>query len=330
MRDGGTTMRDPTSATASDPRPATPERPALTPTWPVANVRGGIGPLVRALRPLQWTKNAVVGAALVFDVRLLEPAAVAQTVGAVAAFCCVSSGGYLVNDLRDAAADRLHPEKRHRPIAAGKIAPATAITLAAALFLSGLLLAWLVRPDLAAVVAGYAALSLAYSFGLKRLVLLDVLAIGAGFVLRAVGGGVAIASPISPWLYACTLLLALLVGFGKRRHELAALGPVGGRHRPALRAYSLPLLDWLIALLAVGTLTAYALYAFAAIDRHGTAGLLFTVPFVAVAIGRYLFLLRRRGLGGTPEALLFADRPFLIAVAGWGVVCLIVLGLAPR
>jgi len=300
-----------------------------SPIRPLAAVTASAaGPLLRALRPLQWTKNAVVFAALVFAGRFFEPPALAQAAAAFAAFCAVSSAGYLVNDLRDAEADRLHPEKRHRPIAAGELSPSSAAIAAAALVALGLVAAWLVRPGLAAVVAAYAALSLAYSFALKRVAVLDVLAIGAGFVLRAVGGGVAIAAPISGWLYACTLLLALLVGFGKRRHELAALGAAAARHRPALRAYRLPWLDALIAGLALGTVLAYALYALATAPRPGHATMLLTVPFVAAAVGRYLYLLRRRGLGGSPELLLFADLPFLLCVAAWGVACLLILSLA--
>jgi len=237
------------------------------------------------------------------------------------------SAVYLVNDLRDVAGDRAHPTKRDRPIAAGLVRPAQAALAAAALVVLALGGAWLIGSPFLAVVAGYLALMLAYSFGLKRLAIVDVGAIAAGFVLRAVGGAAAIGAPVSPWLSLCALLLALVLGFGKRRHELSALGAAAARHRANLAAYSLPLLDRLIGAVASATVAAYAVYAVDAPNAPPNHAMLLTVPFVAFALVRYLYLLHRRGLGGAPEELLVADPPLLSCIAGWGLTSLAVLYL---
>ena len=288
-----------------------------------ANLRALLG----ALRPLQWTKNAVVVAALVFSGELFDLGSLARAVAAVVVFCCVSSGVYLVNDLRDVEADRVHPQKRHRPIAAGLVAPTHAALAAAALFVIAFVAAWQVRPPFLAVVLGYVALMVAYSYGLKRLVILDVFAIAAGFVLRAVGGAVAIAVPVSPWLYVCTMLLALFIGFAKRRHERTSLEAEAGYHRANLEAYSVPLLDQIIGIVASATVMAYALYTVDAPNLPGNHAMMLTIPFVVYALFRYLYLIHRRDLGGAPEALLFADRPLLGCIAGWGLISVAILYL---
>jgi len=284
--------------------------------------------LTRALRPLQWTKNAVLLAALVFDQKLFEPDAVLRALLAVAVFCAASSAVYLVNDVRDAAADRLHPTKRLRPIAAGAVPAGRALAVAALLIVVALLAGWAVRPAFALVVAGYLGLMVAYSLALKRLVILDVFAIAAGFVLRAAAGAVAIAVAISPWLLVCTMLLALFVGFGKRRHELAALDDAVG-HRATLGDYSLGLLDQLLAITAAATVMAYSFYTFDAAAVPDNHAMMLTIPFVAYAVFRYLFLVHRRDLGGSPEALLFADLPLLASILGWGLASVAILYLAP-
>ena len=283
--------------------------------------------VVRALRPLQWTKNAVVLAALVFDKKIFEVEPVGRSLLAVLVFCALSSGVYLINDVRDAPSDRLHPTKRRRPVASGELAPARAVAIAVGLFAIGFIGAWLTRPAFLAVAVGYVALMVVYSLGLKRLVILDVFAIATGFVLRAAGGAVALDVAISPWLLVCTMLLALFIGFGKRRHELASL-PEAVAHRANLDAYSVPLLDQLIGIIASATVMAYAFYTFDALTLPRNHAMMLTIPFVAYAIFRYLFLIHRRGLGGSPEALLFADRPLLLAIVGWGLASVAILYLA--
>ncbi|HYO29079.1 MAG TPA: decaprenyl-phosphate phosphoribosyltransferase [Thermomicrobiales bacterium] len=287
-------------------------------------------PLVRALRPLQWTKNAVVFAALVFSGELFEVGALLRTVLAAAVFCCASSAMYLVNDLRDVEGDRVHPKKRHRPIAAGLVSPGQAGATAAALFAVAVAGGWLVGAPFLLVILMYVGLMVAYSYGLKRLVILDVFAIAAGFVLRAVGGAVAIAVPISPWLYLCTLLLALFLGFGKRRHELTSLEADAVRHRANLDAYSVPLLDQIIGIVASAIVMAYSLYTFDAPNLPGNQAMMLTIPFVVYAVFRYLYLTHRRDLGGAPEVLLFADRSLLACIVGWGLVSITILYLVPR
>ncbi|CAA9550724.1 MAG: Conserved membrane protein, possible 4-hydroxybenzoate octaprenyltranferase [uncultured Thermomicrobiales bacterium] len=280
------------------------------------------------MRPLQWTKNGIVFAALVFDQQLFRVEPTLRSLLAAAVFCAVSSAVYLVNDLRDIEGDRIHPKKRHRPIAAGLVTPAQAGTTAFVLFALALLGAGIVSPGFLAVIVGYVALMVAYSYGLKRLVILDVFAIAAGFVLRAAGGAVAIDVPVSPWLYVCTMLLALFLGFGKRRHELTSLEAAAGRHRANLDAYSVPFLDQLIGIVSSATVMAYAFYTFDAPNVPTNHAMMLTVPFVVYAIFRYLFLIHRRDLGGSPEVLLFADRPLLGAIVAWGLTSIGILYLS--
>ena len=211
----------------------------------------GKGPVLRALRPAQWLKNGLVLAGLVFGAKLFDLAAVQRAILAAGCFCLLSSGFYLLNDVRDAEADRLHPNKRTRPVAAGELTPAAAGALGLVLIVLSILAGALLGPAFVAVVLGYAALMLAYNLTLKEIVLLDVMAIAIGFVLRAVGGAVAVDVSISPWLLVCTMLLALLLGFGKRRYELAALQDAQG-HRRSLALYSQSMLDRAVAATAVG------------------------------------------------------------------------------
>jgi 4-hydroxybenzoate polyprenyltransferase len=284
-------------------------------------------PVVRAVRPLQWSKNSLVFAALLFDERIFELGSLARCLGAALIFCAVSSGMYLLNDLRDRDADRLHPVKRTRPIAAGELSQAGAVRLSLLLLVAGLVTAIAVRPAFLGVVVGYLALMVAYSYGLKRLVIVDVFAIAAGFVLRAVGGAVAISVPASPWLYVCTALGALLIGFGKRRSELLVLQGQAGEHRANLDDYSVPLLDQIIGIVSAATLIAYSFYTFDAPNVPDSHAMMLTIPFVAYGLFRYLFLVFRREEGGAPEVLLIKDPGLLVAVAGWVVTSLSVLYL---
>lgn len=306
-------------------RPPRSESRSVAPlAGPTEPSRPRLPALLRALRPLQWTKNGILFAAVVFDRRLFDLDALGRSLLAVIVFCCLSSGIYLLNDVRDAAADRLHPKKRRRPIAAGELAPGTALIAAGVLEATALALAWALRPEFMLIGVGYVALMIAYTLGLKRIAILDVFAIAAGFVIRAAAGAVAIAVAISPWLLVCTMLLALLLGFGKRRNELSTLADAG-RHRANLDAYSLPLLDQLIGIVASATVMAYAFYTFDAAAVPTNHAMMLTIPFVMYAIFRYLFLLHRRDEGGSPEALLFSDFPLFAAIALWGLASIAVL-----
>jgi 4-hydroxybenzoate polyprenyltransferase len=186
-------------------------------------------------------------------------------------------------------------------------------------------LAYMLEPEFAAVIGGYLLLMSAYSAYLKHLVIIDVFAIAAGFVLRAAGGAVVLDVPISPWLYVCTVLLALFVGFGKRRHELLLLEESAGSHRRNLDEYSEQLLDQFILITAAATVMAYSLYTFAAANLPANHSMMLTIPFVVYAIFRYLFLVHRRDGGGSPESMLLADRPLLSCIALWGVTTVAIL-----
>jgi len=268
------------------------------------------------MRPAQWLKNGIVFAGLVFGGKLLQPAAVASATLAALAFCLLSSGFYLLNDVRDRDADRLHPVKRLRPVAAGELAPGTAVFAGVVLVVLAIVGSALLSQDLSMVFLAYASLMAAYNLGLKEVVIVDVFAIAAGFVLRAVGGAIAVNVSISPWLLMCTMLLALLIGFGKRRHELVALDNAA-EHRRNLNLYNRPMLDQAVAVTAAGTLIAYAVYTFDSESAQYHHRMMVTIPIVAYSVFRYLYLLYRRGQGGAPETMLLTDRPLLASVASW-------------
>jgi 4-hydroxybenzoate polyprenyltransferase len=276
--------------------------------------------LFLALRPAQWTKNLIVFAALIFGQRLLDGDAVVRATVAFLAFCALSGVVYVANDVVDRESDRQHPQKRHRPIAAGHLTVGLALGAAAVLLVGGLgASAWLGVPFLVHALA-YVALQVAYSLGLKRQVILDVLSIALGFVIRASAGGAAIGVPVSQWLLVCTILLALFLALAKRRHEITLLGDEATRHRSILGEYTPYLVDQMIAVVAASTLMGYAVYTVSAetAERFGTPWLGLTMPFPLYGIFRYLYLVHRRSQGGSPTELLLADRPLLLCVALWG------------
>jgi 4-hydroxybenzoate polyprenyltransferase len=268
------------------------------------------------MRPAQWLKNGIVFAGLVFGGKLLEPSAGASATLAALSFCLLSSGFYLINDVRDRDADRLHPVKRLRPVAAGELAPRTAAVLGALLILFAIAASALLSWSLMYVFLAYAGLMAAYNLGLKEIAIIDVFAIAGGFVLRAVGGAIVVDVSISPWLLVCTMLLALLIGFGKRRHELVVLNDARG-HRRNLSVYNQAMLDQSVAVSAAGTLIAYAVYTFESESAHNHHRMMLTIPFVAYGVFRYLYLLYLGGQGGAPETMLLTDRPLVAAVAAW-------------
>lgn len=297
--------------------PATPGPPALTPRL-----------LARALRPRQWSKNFIVFVGPIFALQLTDPFTVLRAIVAFGAFCLLSSAGYLVNDLLDLAADRQHPIKRNRPVASGALRPRAALGLAAGLALPALGLAlWLDR-GFAAVAVAYLALTVLYSLALKHLVLVDLFVIAGGFVLRAVGGAVVAGVRVSPWLYVCTILAALFLGLGKRRQELAALEASAGRHRRNLSEYTVDLVDQLTTIVTSAAVMAYSLYTFSAPNLPRNDLMMLTIPLVIYGLFRYLFLVRVRGQGGSPEELLLADRPLLATTIAWVVLSAAILYLA--
>jgi len=272
-----------------------------------------------AMRPRQWTKNLLLFAGIIFAAKLGDPVRWVAAVTAFVAYCAASSAAYLVNDVRDAESDRLHPVKRSRPIARGELSPRGALVLAGALALAAFVLAGALGRLSLACLAAFVALQAAYSVGLKAFELVDVLAIAGLFVLRASAGAIAVDVRISEWLLLCTFLLALFVALGKRRAEL---GLDGVHARPALDGYSVALVDQLLGIVAAATIAAYTGYALAA---HDTRWLVATVPLVVYGLFRYLLLLHRRGLGEEPESLLVEDLPLLVTVAVWAAACAVIL-----
>ncbi len=269
------------------------------------------------MRPRQWVKNGVVLAALVFARQGDRLGSLLRALAAMALFSLLASAVYLFNDLLDRERDRVHPKKRFRPIAAGTLSPAVAGAAAVVLAAGSVGLSFWLAPRFGVVALAYLILQIVYSLWLKHLVLLDVFAIAAGFVLRVVAGAVVIAVPISNWLYLCTLLLALFLSCAKRRAEIVALGDAeAAGHRRSLAHYSLPLLDQLIGILAACTILAYALYTLSSETqaKFGTDALKYTIPFVIFGLFRYLYLVQQRNQGESPEKVLLTDAPLLIDV----------------
>lgn len=280
-------------------------------------------PLIRMLRPTQWTKNAVVFAALVFGRPAFADAWLPALIAFVS-FCAMSSATYLANDVVDRDRDRLHPRKRLRPIAAGLIEPGAAIAVALVLAGFSLSVSWLATPRLTLVLAVYGAMMVAYTWLLKCVVLLDVFVISAGFVLRAVAGAVAVSVPVSNWLLLCTFLLALFLAFGKRRNELMTLVDAGA-HRPVLLGYTAPFLDLCIAVTASTTILAYSMYTFTSITVPRSGAMMVTIPIVIFAVLRYLYQMYVQHEGGAPESLLWRDRTLLGSILVWGLTVVGVL-----
>ena len=299
---------------------------ATTPEHRVSS-RTPISALLVSLRPDQWVKNLIVFAGLIFGERLRDPAAVGVAVGAFGVFCGLSSAMYLVNDLTDRDEDRRHPVKSQRPIAAGQLSSGAALAATVALLVGALGFALYLSLEFAVVSLIYVSLVVAYSRVLKHLVILDVLAIAGGFVLRALGGAVAVSVPISQWLLVCTILLALFLGLSKRRHEVTLLGADAGSHRQTLAQYSAALLDQLITIVAAATLVGYALYTAEpeTVEKFGTDRLTWTFPFPIYGIFRYLYLVHRHEGGGSPTEMLLRDRPLLFCVGLWATAIVLII-----
>jgi len=284
-------------------------------------------PLLASLRPKQWTKNFLVFAGLIFAPKLRDPEAVQSALLAFVVFCALSSVVYLINDVQDREGDRLHPQKRHRPIASGTLSPQMAIGAAAVLGALALAGAFAINRAFGIVGAVYLALQVCYSMWLKHLVIVDALALAGGFVLRAIGGAVAINVAFSSWLLLMTLLGALFIAFSKRRAEIVALADDASGHRRILAEYSPYLLDQMIGVVTASTVVAYAFYTMSPeTEAHfGSKRLSYTIPFVIYGIFRYLYLVHQREGGGNPSELLVTDRPLLVCGALWTVSVIVIL-----
>jgi 4-hydroxybenzoate polyprenyltransferase len=282
--------------------------------------------LLASLRPRQWVKNLFVFAGVIFSQQLLTPR-VWPALAAFAIFCGLSGAIYLFNDVADVDKDRLHPSKRRRPVASGALPVGAAIGFGVLLLAGCLAAAFRLSPAFGLVALSYGVLLTAYSLWLKHLVILDVLTVSAGFVLRAVAGAVAVDVEISGWLLICTILIALFLALGKRRHEYRSLTGDAASHRPILAEYSEGFLDQMISVVTASTVTTYALYTMSpeTVAKFHTRLLPLTLPFVLYGIFRYLYLLYRRDLGGNPSDLLVTDRGLLLDALLWMLATLAII-----
>jgi 4-hydroxybenzoate polyprenyltransferase len=273
------------------------------------------------LRPRQWSKNLIVLAALVFSGQWCEPTAVGRALAAVLAYCLVASAVYCLNDSFDAAADRLHPTKRRRPIAAGHVSVREAFCLAMLLACAGIALALMLDLGFCGILILYGVLNIGYTLSWKTVPIVDVMIVASGFLLRAIAGALVLHVSASSWLLACTTFLSLFLALVKRRQELLVLEGNDRNHRRVLDQYSLPLLDQLTTSTLTVTLLTYILYTFYA---HKPAFML-TVCFVVYGLFRYLYLVHHQRQGGSPEEVLLSDRPILFTVLLWGLASAILV-----
>jgi 4-hydroxybenzoate polyprenyltransferase len=276
--------------------------------------------LLRSLRPAQWAKNLFVLAPLVFAHGLSAPRTLGRGLLAFAAFCAAASALYLINDVRDREEDRNHPRKRHRPIAAGELSVAAAVAAALVLTAGAAAAAVVLGHPFGLVLAVYLVLSLLYTAGLKRVVILDVMVIALGFVLRVVGGAAAVHVEVSRWILLCTIFLALFLAFSKRRHELFLLADRASAQREVLGEYSATFLDQMINVVTASAVVCYALYAVApeTAQKYDTRYLVYTIPLVLFGIFRYLYLVYQSPGRRNPTEAILRDGPFLANLLLWG------------
>ncbi|HAF62729.1 MAG TPA: decaprenyl-phosphate phosphoribosyltransferase [Anaerolineaceae bacterium] len=281
--------------------------------------------LIQSMRPKQWVKNVFVLAALVFDRQLTNWTASLTTLLGVFLFCMLSSSVYLINDVADKKADQNHPTKKDRPIASGKLPVQVAISVAIIIMVVSLWLAFRLSTSFGIISSLYFLMNLAYSFKLKHIPLIDVMIIATGFVLRVAAGVSLIeVERFSPWLYVTTTLLALFIGFGKRRAEIACLNENANQHRKVLDGYTLEFLDQLITIVSSATIMTYSLYTFSAPNLPQNNSMMLTIPFVLYGLFRYLYLIKVQKSGGAPEELILSDKPLHICVLCWGVSVLVI------
>ncbi len=289
--------------------------------------------LIVSIRPKQWTKNLIVYFAFLFTIHqawdLKDLGLVASLFGkttlAFLLFSLISGAVYVFNDIMDLEQDRQHPKKKKRPIASGKLPTTVAFGFASILALFSIVLSFILERNFGVASAVYLVVMVAYSLFLKRVALLDVMSISSGFVIRAAAGAVVINVPISPWLYVCTALGALLIALGKRRNELETAGERSVEQRSVLREYSPHLLDQLIGIIAPATLVSYILYTFTAEGLPSNHAMMLTIPFVVYGLFRYLFLIHNRNLGESPEEILLTDKPLIADIGLWLVTAATVL-----
>jgi 4-hydroxybenzoate polyprenyltransferase len=284
--------------------------------------------IFKSLRPQQWIKNFFIFAPLIFSRSHLHPPLVLKTAAAFAAFCLIAGAQYIFNDIRDLEEDRLHPVKSKRPLASGRLKTGPAVLSCVLFAVLGLAVAATLNRGFLIISAAYLVLEALYSLRLKHVVILDVFVVAAGFVIRVVAGGLAIKVAISSWLLICTMLLALFLALGKRRHEIVLLGGNATDHRPILKKYNTAFLDQMISVVTASTLIAYCLYTISeeTAAKFGTRKLIYTVPFVLYGIFRYLYLIHLKAEGGSPESLIIKDKPLLLDLFLWIAAAVLIIG----
>jgi 4-hydroxybenzoate polyprenyltransferase len=283
--------------------------------------------LIQTMRPLQWVKNGVIFAALVFDrqLGLNNLPAMFRTMAGFIIFCLLSGTVYIINDIADADADRLHPAKRTRPIASGRLPIPLAVGTAAVILLVLFPISYVLSPGFAAVALAYFLLNLAYSKWIKHITIVDVFSIAVFFLLRVAAGVTLIdVARFSPWLYVVTTLGSLYIGFGKRRGELSLLADDANSTRRVLSGYTLPMLDQFITIVSATTIIAYSLYTFSAPNLPDNHVMMLTIPFVIYGIFRYLYIIQTTSRAGAPEEVLFRDRPLQVTILLWGISILLI------
>ncbi len=299
-------------------------------TLPTAARRSPATALLIELRPKQWLKNGLLLFGLTYSLNLGDLDLVIRALGGLVAFCFLSSAGYIFNDFRDLAADRAHPAKRFRPLASGELSSAAGAVTAALLALAAFGIAIPLGPAFTAACGGYVLITATYTLWFKHMVIMDLFALAAGFVIRVVAGSASVAVGVSPWLYVCTVLAALLISLGKRRAEAYILGPDdAATFRATLEHYPVEFLDRLMVMVSATSLMAYSLYTFSAENVPKSHSMMLTIPFVLYGLFRYLYLVQVRGLGASPEELLLGDRSLAVAVVAFLVLSAGILYLSP-
>jgi 4-hydroxybenzoate polyprenyltransferase len=310
---------------------ATLDRPAASGEGPVSGPdqkppRGPVRAAIKTMRPKEWIKNLLVYAGLLFSGQFDDPAAIASATVTFLAFCAVASAGYLVNDAHDAELDRQHPTKRFRPIAAGELSIRTAITLAAVLVTVGLAGSLIAEgPVIAGLVLAYGIGTTLYSYVLKTEVILDVMTIAGLFVLRVLAGAEAVDADASAYLLLCTGMVAMFLGFTKRRQEASSELHSGTKTRPVLEHYSIPFLDQMVALVTASTVMSYAIYAINS-PLIGSK-MLGTLPAVVYGIFRYLYLIYDRKDTRSTASIVTSDYGMIGASVVWVVSAIVLLAV---
>ena len=284
--------------------------------------------LFQSLRPYQWVKNGFILVPLIFSLRVFHYPSLLKSFMAFSVFCLLTGAIYLINDLVDLEADRSHPSKKDRPLAAGRISPRLAKVTAGILLLFSLLSGSLLDVGFFVVIIIYVAIQALYNYRLKEVIILDIFCISSGFFLRMIGGAVVIHVTVSHWLIICTILISIFLALAKRRQELVLLGVASAKnHRKVLSEYDPYLLDQMIGVITGSTLLSYMLYCISpdTIEKFQTDHMIYTFPFVLYGILRYLYLIHKKGHGGAPEKVLVSDLPLLLSVVLWGLFCVLIV-----